>query len=297
MRADGGAPMRVGTGYDYHRPRSLEEAWRIAESVPGARFVAGGTDVLVKMMKRRFPVPPALVSLRSVPGLRGIREEGGVRIGALTTLTEIVESPLLRERFPVLPMAARTMGRVQVRNVATVGGNLCNASPAADTAPPLLVLGARVVLESPGGRRELPLEEFLLGPGRTALRPGEILTALLLDPPGPEARAIYLRRGRTRMDLALASVAAGAGEAGKVLRGVRVAAGAVAPVPLRLLETEALLEGREATEDRIAAACAAASREVAPITDLPATESYRRHLVGVLLRRALARLAAPEAAP
>ena len=279
--------MRIARGYDYHRPLTLEEAWRLRAEEPGARLVAGGTDLMVKMMKRRFAVPGALISLRSIPELRGIRWDGGLRIGAMTTLTEVIGHPLVGERCPVLARAARTMGRVQVRNVATLGGNLCNASPAADMAPPLLVLEAAVVLEGPRGRREVPLREFFLGPGKTTLAEDEVLTAVLVAPPPPGGRAAYLRLGRVRMDLAVAGVAAMLVLEGGSCRRARLAAGAVGPVPMRLAEAEAELEGREVTDAGIARAAAAASRAVRPITDLSATEGHRRRLVGVLLRRAV----------
>jgi CO/xanthine dehydrogenase FAD-binding subunit len=279
--------MRIARGYDYHRPLTLEEAWRLRGEEPGARLVAGGTDLMVKMMKRRFAVPGALISLRSIPGLRGIAWDGRLRIGGMTTLTEVIGSPLVGERCPVLARAARTMGRVQVRNVATLGGNLCNASPAADTAPPLLVLEAAVVLEGPRGRREIPLREFLLGPGKTALAEDEVLTAVLVPPPPPGGRAAYLRKGRVRMDLAVASVAAMLVLEGRTCRRARLAAGAVGPVPMGLPEAEAELEGREVTDAVIARAAAAASLAVRPITDLSASADHRRRLVSVLLRRAV----------
>ncbi|MFQ5844440.1 MAG: FAD binding domain-containing protein, partial [Planctomycetota bacterium] len=182
------------------------------------------------------------------------------------------------------------LGSPQIRNVATVGGNLCRAAPGADLAPPLLVHEARVRLRGAAGSRDLPLEEFMLGPGETCLGPGEVLGAVLLDPPPAGARTVFLKKGRVRMDLSLVSVAVLLELEGKRCRRARVAAGSVAPTPLRLRRVEALLEGRPITPAVAAEARAAAAAEVAPITDVRATESYRRRIAGVFVERALSRL-------
>ncbi len=211
------------------------------------------------------------------------------RIGAACTLNEVMEHAGIARRFGVLVDALRRMGSTQVRNAATLGGNLCNASPAADSAPPLLVLGARVRLEGPDGARELPLDRFLLGPGKTALGPDEILTHVVLDSAPEGARAVFLRKERVHIDIAIASMAVllQIEPDGRTCGLARVAAGAVAPVPTRLGDVEALLEGAEITDEVVARARSLAASSVAPISDLRASASYRRHLVGVLLERAI----------
>jgi len=190
----------------------------------------------------------------------------------------------------VLAQAAGVLGSVQIRNAATVGGNLCNASPCADTAPALLVLGARLRLEGPGGHREIPLEEFFRGPGETSRTKDEVVTLVLLDPPAAGARSAYRKQGRVHMDLAQASLAVLVELEGVTCRRAMVAAGSVAPVPLRLKPVEALLAGVALDEGALEAAGALASRTVAPITDVRATAEYRRAIVGVFLRRMLADL-------
>ena len=279
----------------YHRPRTLEEALRLKASDPDARFIAGGTDVMVG------DSPPAtLISLRSVPGLAGIEsdgiESGGAvpggttRIGALATVTDLLAHEGVAGRYPAITQACRLFASVQIRNAATVGGNLCNASPAADLAPPLLIHEARVRLSGPGGTRDLPLEEFLLGPGQTALAEDELLTEILLDAPAPDARAVFLRKSRVRMDIALASVAALMAFQGDVCRRARLAAGAVAPVPLRLREVERLLTGATITPELVAEASELAVSGVRPVDDLRTTAAYRRRLVGVYVKRAIEEL-------
>jgi carbon-monoxide dehydrogenase medium subunit len=278
---------------DYYRPRSLEEALRLKAAHPAARFIAGGTDVMVQMRHHALR-PSVLISLSAVPELRGVEVNGRVRIGAFTTISELLEHETLQERYPVLLEAARELGSVQIRNVATLGGNLCNASPCADTATPLLVLEARLRLASARGAREVPLHGLFVGPGQNCLGEGEILTHILLDPPPAGTRATFKKKGRVKMDLALASAAVLLQMEGQTCRRARVAAGSVAPVPLRLPAVEALLEGHTVTREVLAAVEQTASRSVSPISDVRATEAYRRAVVGVFVRRAVEELTAGE---
>ena len=270
----------------YHRPTSLAQAIRLKADDPGSRFIAGGTDLMV-LLRAGSESPPALISLGRLPELSGVAAGDPMRIGALTTIAEILEHRQLVRQFPLLRDAALPFGSVQIRNAATLGGNLCNASPAADMAPVLLVLDARVVLTGPAGERELPLSEFFLGPGETCREPDEVLTAVVLPSPAAGARGGFRRKGRVAMDIAIASVAVRLEiDAGRCT-GVRLAAGAVAPCPLRLVGAEAVLEGHPADPERIAQARARVEQEVSPITDLRAGADYRRRLTGVLFQRAL----------
>ncbi|MHC4135618.1 MAG: FAD binding domain-containing protein [Planctomycetota bacterium] len=269
----------------YHRPRTLDEMWRLKETDPDARFIAGGTDLMVGP-----DLPRALISLRSIPGLDGIEMGPPTRIGALTLVAEVLAHRGIAARFPTLTQACHLFASMQIRNAATVGGNLCNASPAADLAPPLLVHGATVRLSSPGGAREMPLEEFFLGPGRTALAPGEILTDVFLNPPPAGAATTFLRKTRVRMDIALISVAVLLELEGARCKAARIAAGAVAPTPLRLKMVEALLEGESITPQLAAEAGALAAQSVEPVDDIRTTAAYRRHMVGVYVKRALEEL-------
>ena len=275
--------------YGYHRPSTLDEAFHLAAGVPGSRFVAGGTDLFVQIGNGR-PEPPALISLRGLGELSDIETSTRVKIGAAVPLSDIQVHPVVAENFPALVESIAILGSRQIRNMATLGGNLCNASPAADTAPPLLIYGASVELTDAEGSREMTLEDFFQGPGQTSLKPGEILTAILLDPPTSGTRSVFLRKGRVKMDLAIASLAALVIMDGKTCSRIRIAAGAVAPVPLRLERSEAIAQGT-LLDDRVRTLAGDTARtEISPITDLRSTGDYRRHLTGVLVERALEHL-------
>jgi len=235
--------------------------------------------------------PSSLISLRAVAELAGIAHGKPTRIGALTLVADLAADEGLKARYPALVEAADRLGSPQIRNAATIGGNLCRAAPCADLAPPLLVYEARAKIRRPGGVREVPIEEFMRGPGVTCLEPGELLTDVLLDPPSAGARSTFLKKGRVRMDLSLASVAVLLATEGGICRRVRVAAGSVGPTPLRLREVEALLEGQALTSALVAEAGKVASASVLPISDVRTTAEYRRTIVGVYVRRALAALA------
>jgi len=272
--------------FDYFKPRSLEEALRLKETTPDAWFIAGGTDLLVKIKDNEIQTS-ALISLRSIQELSSAEVNKVARIGALTTINDLIKNPALCENFLLLVDAAKQLGSVQIRNTATIGGNLCNCSPAADTALPLLVLDAKVRLQSIQDSREMRLSEFFMGPGESCLSSDEIMTDILLEPFPPSAKAAFLKIGRVKMDLAIASVALLLEMEGERCRKVRIAAGSVAPVPLRLSKVEELLEGEPVSKELVTEAQKMASEVVAPITDIRASEEYRRHIVGVLVRRAL----------
>jgi len=280
---------------EYHRPRSLREALELKSAIAGARVIAGGTDLMVRLRGRQI-APPALISLRSVAEIYGVREDEGLHIGATTTFTDLLADPVVARRCPVLAQAAGHVGSPQLRNVGTIGGNIATASPCADTALPLLVLEASARLESAGGSRVVPLHELFLGPGATSMRDDEILTRLIVAAPEPGIRAVFLKKGRVKMDLSVASVAVLLVMEGNVCRKARVAAGSVGPTPLRLHEVESILVGATLDASLVAEAAAIAKRSVSPISDLRSTADYRRQLVGVFVRRAIGRLLGWEAA-
>jgi carbon-monoxide dehydrogenase medium subunit len=277
--------------YDYLKPQSLYEVWDLNKKFPGARYIAGGTDLMVRIKNRELK-PSSLISLRSIPELSGIEIGEKTRIGAMTTITDLINHPELGTIFPVLIQAAKRLGGPQIRNVASIGGNLCNCSPCADTALPLLVLEARAVLKRSEGAREVPLNEFFIGPGESCLLPGEILTEILLDKPAPNARAIFMKKGRVKMDLAIASVAVLLeinSDTGKCKKA-RITAGSVAPVPLRLKKVEELFENAEISEEMLIEAQKIAASSVSPITDIRSTADYRRQIIGVYVKRAVEKL-------
>ena len=276
----------------YEAPTSLEEAADILRAGNVTLF-AGGTDVMPQTHAGRMKIQPVLMNLRRVPELQGIAEAGGlVRLGALVTITEMLESPLVRERLNLLWQSCDHFASDQIRNAATVGGNVCNASPAGDTLVPLLALNARAVLAAkPNGAlqiRRVPLTEFFLGPGRTCRAPSELLTAVEVPLPPPGFAGEFYKHGtRPGLDIAAIAIALGARREGALLRDVRVAFGAVAPTPIRAPRTEAALEGRPADAATLEAATRTALEEVHPISDVRASGWYRRELIRNILQRML----------
>ena len=272
--------------YSYHKPQTIEDALRLKNEKTGTVYIAGGTDVMVQIKDRELQ-PSAMISLRNIPDLARIEVNGGARIGALTTIADIIRHPTLGQAFPVLVEAARRIGSVQIRNVATIGGNLCNCSPCADMALPLLVLEAKVRLRSSDTTREVSIEDFFQGPGESCLLADEIMTDILLDRSDENAVAVFMKKGRMQMDLAVASVAALLDMEGDLCRKARIAAGSVAPVPLRLRAVEEKLEGSILSEKMIRKAQELSKNSVSPITDIRSTEDYRRQVVGVFVKRGL----------
>jgi carbon-monoxide dehydrogenase medium subunit len=277
--------------FEYIRPSSLEEACSaLADSNGSAKALAGGTDVLVQMRQGALR-PTTLVSLRDVPGLDDVElpPDGGLLIGALAPLGVIERSAAVRERFPAIAQAAAWVGSVQVRNRATLGGNLCNAAPSADTAPILIALGAQAIVTDGRRDRSVPLEDFFIGPGRTVLERGELLRAVHVPPPPAHAFATYLKTFRSAMDCCTVGVGLLAAfvPGSLAVDHVRLVLGAVAPTPMRARAAEALLTGRELDEAAIAEASAQAVAESQPIDDIRASADYRRVLVEVMSRRCL----------
>jgi xanthine dehydrogenase FAD-binding subunit len=278
--------------FDYFAPESLDEAIAILrERGDGGRLLAGGTDLLVQM-KEAGVHPPYVVSLRRLRELRGITfdEQQGLRIGAMTTMAEVADNPIVRKRYPVLVDGASVVGSVQTRNMATIGGNICNAAPSADTAPPLLVLGSQVEIAGSGGRRQVPVEGFFAGPGRTILGRNEILIGLAIPTPAPRSGGLYERHTpRAEMDIAVVGVAAlvTLEPDRDLIREVRIALGAVAPTPLRAPETEAFLAGQPPSEDVFERGAERAAEASRPISDVRGSAAFRRHLVRVMTARCL----------
>jgi xanthine dehydrogenase FAD-binding subunit len=276
----------------YAAPTHLAEAAQLLASTE-TTLLAGGTDLMLQVQAGTRPLRHLLLSLRRIPELRGIsRQNGAIRVGALATVTEIRDNPLLRASAGVLPAAADCFASGQVRNSASIGGNLCNASPAGDLIIPLLLLDAEVELVgwSGGGlvARRLPVADFFVGPGRTRIGAGEILAAIHFAAPRDDFVAGFRKFGaRPAMDIAVVSVGIGGAGRGRRLTDARVAFGALAPTPLRGRATEAVIEGRALDEAVITAAVGAAREEVAPISDVRASAWYREQLVGVLTERLL----------
>lgn len=273
-------------------PRTVEEAVAALGRNRGAMVLAGATD-LIPAIRRGLAKPRVLVNLKRIAGLAAVRRvRGGVSIGALTTVSEMLRSAALAEGWPVLVETAREFGSAQIRSMATVGGNLCNATPSAHLPLPLLVMDARIQIAGPGGERELPLCELFAGANKTTLAAGEIVTAVVVPRMPARSGAAFVRLGvRRAMDLPIAAVAAAIllGPDGRRCKRARIALGAVAPTPMRATGAERMLEEKEVTGEMIGAAAEAAAREAKPLSDLRASAEYRREMTAVLARRALER--------
>lgn len=274
---------------DYFKPRTLKEAWELKKKIPDSLYIAGGTDLMVKIKNQEIH-PSALISLRSINELSFISVGRVSRIGSMATISDLINHPELGQRFPVLIEAAKRIGNPQIRNVGTVGGNLCNCSPCADTALPLLILEARVILKNSKASREIPLVEFFKGPGQSCLAGSEILTELRLDKPVPESRAVFMKKGRVKMDLAIASLAVLLQMDGHTCKKSRIAAGSVAPTPIRLFLVERLLENQNLDLGKMQQALRMVRESVSPITDVRSTEDYRREIIGVFFKRSIQKL-------
>jgi len=276
--------------FDYAAPTTVAEALRLlAEKGPDARVLAGGTDLIIRM-RHGLVKPSAIIHLGGIAVLRVItyKLKTGLSIGAAATLAEVAGHPDIRRRYPAVAYAAGETANVQVRNLGTVGGNLCNAAPSADNAPTLMALGAEMVLAGPQGERRVALEQFFKGPGQTVLTPGEILTAIQVPTPPPHSGAAYQQvSARGRVDICAASVGAAVVFEGENCKDIRIFLGAVGPTPLRALLTEDLVRGKAWAPELIAQAGEKAAGEARPITDMRASADYRRQMVGVLTRRAL----------
>lgn len=275
--------------FSYLKPESLAEAAAARiENGPKAYFLAGGTDLLVRAKHKTIDLGCA-VDLGGIAGLDSIRiTDKEIFIGSMTKVAKIEQSDLIINHIPVLADAAGLLGSPQVRNLATIGGNLCNGSPSADLTPPLIALGATLSIFSPRGDKTLALEEFFTGPSQTILQPDEILTGIKIPLPPEGARFKFLKYSlKKSMDIALVNIAAMVSLSGNSCTCSKIVLGAVAPTPLRAKGAEAVLNGTVLDDENIGRAAEAAAGECSPISDLRSSAEYRREMVRVLVRRAL----------
>ncbi|HVJ10845.1 MAG TPA: xanthine dehydrogenase family protein subunit M, partial [Burkholderiales bacterium] len=250
-----------------------------------AQPLAGGTDLLVEL-KEQLRRAECVVNIKRIPGMDTLSYDAreGLRIGALVTAREVELSPITLEKYSSLVQATRELGSIQVRNRATIVGNICRASPSADTLPPLIADSASLRIVGGKGERTVRLEDFFTGPGKTVLAVDELVTELVLPPPAPGTRKVYIKHGRRKaMELATVGVAV------TWNADVKIVLGAVAPTPMRARKAEDLLRGRTLDEKLIAQAAKAAAAESRPISNVRASAEYRREMVEVLTRRALQR--------
>lgn len=271
----------------YFQPKTVEEAVSLLSHDQDIRVLAGGTDLLV-LMRARAIKPKGLIDINGITGLSYIRYDGGqLRIGALTTLRDIEQSSLVSSDFFFLKEAVLGMANAQIKSIATVIGNLCRASPAADTAAPLLALNAAITIAGPSGSRTEALDHFFLGPGTTILKPDELAVEVQVPQLPPSCGTAFLRVGRVACDLAKANVAVALVAEQGHCQEVRIALGGVAPIPIRAHRAEAAFKGKTVDEGLIKQAAEIAVGETMPITDIRSTEEYRRELSMTLVRQAI----------
>ena len=267
----------LATKFDYHTPSSLDKAFKLLETHKGdVKLLAGGTDLIPQLKMRRME-PGHIVNLKGIPGLTGIKlYNGSVHIGALTKLRELERSQLIAEKAPLITETVKAMASVQVRNMGTIGGNLCNASPAGDLCVSLLALDAKAQVASTRGVRSVPLTEFFTGPSRTCMSDDEILTGVSFQAGTENSGSSFIKVGRVVLDLATVNAAVCLKLNSGLISEVNVAIGAVAPTPLRLKPVEDYLKSKTPSFEVFEAAGDMASESVNPITDVRSTAEYRK---------------------
>ncbi|MFK0276540.1 FAD binding domain-containing protein [Ensifer sp. NPDC090286] len=276
--------------FDYHRAETLEHASRLLTELGDDTFLFnGGTDLLVEIRERLRRVRN-VVDIKQIPGLSDITydETRGLTFGALVTVGRLERLPLVCQRYPNLRAAFASLGSIQVRNRATVVGNICRASPSADTIPPLVADGAFVHIYSRTNMRVVPIAEFFTGPGRTVLAKGEIVTGITVPPAGDTTGKAYIKHGRRKaMELSTVGVAVSLLMEEGVCSDIRIALGAVGATVLRAPQVEAMLRGTSLDVATVRSAASKAMEECTPISNVRASADYRRDMVGVLTGRAI----------
>jgi aerobic carbon-monoxide dehydrogenase medium subunit len=289
---------RVLLPFEFSEPVSVSEAVALIDGA-GARALAGGVDLVLKMRLRQI-VPERVVSLQKVPGLDFVRPDaqmggGALRIGALATLRQVETSPVVLQGWPLLAEAIGSIVSLQTKMTGTLVGNLCVGTPASDVAPALYALGARMRIAGLAVEREIPIEEFFVDAGKTAVGPHEMVTEVVVPAPAGGTAGAFLKLAKTSEDIAKVNAAAIVAFGGGVCTWAGIAVGSAAPTPLRLPDAEEVLIGRRVDTATIREAAAAAAAAVCPISDVRSTARYRREMVQVLVRDALEKAAARAA--
>lgn len=283
--------------FDYIRPGNMDEAIAALRANDNPCVLAGGTDLLVGL-KTNSVRPKCIIDLKGIPNINSIEYNDGFKFGTLATVRDIETSPLLREKIPALCEAAATLGSIQIRNRATIGGNLCNGSPAADMAAILLAMNCEVKIVSPDGEKKLILDQFFAGPGITALARDEVLSEIIIPKEIQSYKGVYLKHGpRRAMDIGIVNIAVllNADFKSRRCNRIAIALGAVAPTPIRAKKAEALLEGRPLTTELIREAAETASSEAKPISDFRASAGYRLELIKSLVAKGIQQIIAHNA--
>ena len=280
--------------FEYFAPHTLEEGLRLLEEKrENARLLAGGTDLVVQMKSGRVS-PSSIIDTKKIPELNRLDDDPGTGlfVGAAVPVSRMNAFPALASKYGLLHDACSLIGSFQLRSRATVGGNICNAAPSADSAPPLLCLDARAIAASMNGSRSIPMTDFFVGPGINALAPDELLVGIEIPPPSGQAAGSYLRHiPRQEMDIAVVGVASllVISPENGLCAEARISLGAVAPTPIRASAAESALVGTDLASDILEKAAYLASESARPISDMRGSKDYRREIVRVLTRRTLAK--------
>lgn len=283
----------ITTPFTYHCPRLLEDALNLLKAHDHAQVLAGGTDLLIQIRSGELQ-PDALVEILRIEELKQIEHGNGMRIGAAVQLYRLEEDDQLQGKYPAFHEAIRSIAGVQIRNMATLAGNLCNASPIADTATPLMVLRAELEISWLDEKKEIRsrdvhIEDFFTGPGMTILQKGHLLTAVHIPEPAENSGSAFIKICRVTLDLAKISCSACVERDGNTIRTLRVAVGGAAPTPVRAFHVEEQLTGMEFSLKGVERAAKKVSGSIAPITDVRSTEDYRREVASVIVRDAVVR--------
>ncbi len=277
----------ISKPFTYHQPETVEEAVNLLHKQSEVKILAGGTDLIPKMKQRLFN-PKHIINLKKIPSLKGIKEtERGIWIGATTKLRDIEKSKLVKEKIPLQYQCVKTIGSVQIRNMGTLGGNVCNASPAADGALGLIALNATIHITGINGERDVAVEDFFRGPGESVLGKDELVTGFTVPAPEEATGFHFISIGRMALDISTISVAVTVTLREGEVSDSRICLGSVAPVPLRLKKVEGYLMGKELRVDVITEAAERVSAGIKPIDDLRASAEYRREAAKGLMMEAL----------
>ncbi len=266
--------------FEFVEPATLEEALE-ALKADGSRLLAGGTDLLNRMKDGR-ETPTRVIYIGRLPELTGMSDGDPFVLGAAVPMSVVERHPVIRESFPALAEAVNSVGGLQIRNTATIAGNLGNASPGADTTPVLVAYGAELVLTSSGGERIVPVEEFFTGPGKTVLKPGELIKQVRIPKPGISSGAAFMKITRVTLDIAKINCAVYLEREGRLCKTLRIAVGSAAPRIVRAHKAEKALTGAGVTEHSLKKAWALIGDDIRPIDDIRSTGEYRREVASVL---------------
>ena len=276
--------------FEYLVPKTIGEACNLLKELgPKAKVFAGCTDIIPPMRDKAFTVD-YLIDLKHIDGLKYIRwdDETGLQIGALTTLREIETSPIVKEHNPTLAQAAKVVASTQIRSKGTMTGNLCNASPSADTPPTLLAQNAKILVHGVNGERYIMMEDFNTGFKKTALEPGEIVTGFVLKPLAPNEKTAYIKHAvRKAMDLAIIGVGCKITMDGDVCTDAKITLGAVAIKPIHAVTAEQMMIGQKVTDELLDKVSVAAMNDCSPISDIRASAEYRKDMVRVFTKRVI----------